>query len=140
MTQTDAMEPEYVAAMREHVERLAEELGELRQLAADGTPLSPLLYRAGERNLQLLTEACIGIAKQKLKAKRVVVPSESRQAFAKLAAMDEDHSGTPWNKVIGLRNALVHDYLNLDPEIVNTVIREGHYETLLAFARQHVAG
>lgn len=57
MTKTDAMEPEYAAAMREHVERLAEELGELRRLAADGTPLPPLLYRAGERNLLLLTEA-----------------------------------------------------------------------------------
>ena len=137
---TERMEPEYVAAMREHVEQLAEELGELRRLASEGNALPPLLYRAAERNLQLLTEACIGIAKQKLKALGLVVPSESRQAFAKLAAMGADHSGTPWNKVIGLRNALVHDYLNLDPQIVTTVVREGHYETLLAFAREHLVG
>ncbi len=135
---TERMEPEYVAAMREHVEQLAEELDELRRLASEGSALPPLLYRAAERNLQLLTEACIGIAKQKLKASGLVVPSDSRQAFAKLAAMGADHSGTPWNKVIGLRNALVHDYLNLDPQIVTTVVREGHYETLLAFVREQL--
>lgn len=89
------MEPEYIAATREHVDQLAEELGELRRLASDGNPLPPLLYRAAERNLQLLTGACIGIPKQKIKAVAVVAPSESRQAFAKLAAMGEDHSGAP---------------------------------------------
>jgi uncharacterized protein YutE (UPF0331/DUF86 family) len=113
-----------------------EELEELKALANVGDALPPLLYRAAERNLQLLTGACIGIAKQKLKALGGVVPSESRQAFAKLAAMGEDHSDTPWNKGIGLRNALMHDYLNLDPEIVTEVVREGPYERLLSFARE----
>ncbi|WP_233095603.1 HepT-like ribonuclease domain-containing protein [Shewanella putrefaciens] len=27
-----------------------------------------------------------------------------------------------WRKVIGLRNALVLDYLNIDPEIIRSVI------------------
>jgi uncharacterized protein YutE (UPF0331/DUF86 family) len=136
---TNPMEPEYVHAMQEHVGQLAEELGELQRLASESNSLPPLRYRAAERNLQRLTEACIGIAKQKLKALGLVVPSESRQAFAKLVAMGEDHSGTPWNKVIGLRNALVHDDLNLDAGIVNEVIREGHYRRLLAFAREQLA-
>lgn len=133
------MEPEYSAAMREHVAQLAEELGELQRLAKENAALSPLLYRAAERNLQLLTEACIGIAKQKLKALGMTVPGDSRQAFSKLASLEGDHSGVPWNKVIGLRNALVHDYLNLDPQIVTGVIRDGHYEQLLTFVDEQLA-
>jgi uncharacterized protein YutE (UPF0331/DUF86 family) len=128
------MEREYIDAMQEHLATLAEELAQLSQAATQPSGLSPLLYRAAERNLQLLTEACIGIAKQRLKALGQAVPSEARQAFAKLHRLGHDHSGTPWNKVIGLRNALVHDYLNLDAGIVESVIRQRDYQRLLDFA------
>lgn len=128
------METEYIDAMREHLATLAEELEQLHQAALRPEGLAPLLYRAAERNLQLLTEACIGIAKQRLKSLGVVVPSDARQAFAKLQTLGHDTSGTPWNKVIGLRNALVHDYLNLDAEIVKNIIRRRDYRTLLDFA------
>jgi uncharacterized protein YutE (UPF0331/DUF86 family) len=128
------MEREYIDAMREHLATLAEELAQLSQAATQPNGLSPLLYRAAERNLQQLTEACIGIAKRRLMALGQVVPSEARQAFAKLHGLGHDHSGTPWNKVIGLRNALVYDYLNLDAGIVESVIRQRDYQRLLDFA------
>jgi len=128
------MEREYIDAMREHLATLAEELEQLFQAATQPNGLSPLLYRAAERNLQLLTGACIGIAKQRLKALGQVAPSEARQAFAKLHGLGHDHSGPPWNKVIGLRNALVYDYLNLDAGIVESVIRQRDYQRLLDFA------
>ena len=134
------MEPEYAAAMREHVAQLAEELAELQRLAHQEPALPALLYRAAERNLQLLTEACIGVAKQALKARGLTIPGDARQAFSKLAALDADHSGVPWNKVIGLRNALVHDYLNMGPQIVTGVVREGQYERLLTFVDEQLAG
>nr|WP_218124381.1 DUF86 domain-containing protein [Halomonas pantelleriensis] len=101
--------------------------------------LSPLVYRAAERNLQLLTEACIGIAKQTLKAQGVVAPSDARQAFAKLRSMGLDATEAEWPKIIGLRNALVHDYLNLDERIVLDIIREQRYQLLLDFADQRLA-
>jgi uncharacterized protein YutE (UPF0331/DUF86 family) len=41
-----------------------------------------------------------------------------------------------WRKVIGLRNALVHDYLNIDPEIIRSVIDQGYSDRLFAFAEQ----
>ncbi|MEA3252479.1 MAG: DUF86 domain-containing protein [Pseudomonadota bacterium] len=128
------MESEYIDAMREHLATLAEELEQLHQAASTPEGLNALLYRAAERNLQLLTEACIGIAKQRLKSLGVVVPSDARQAFSKLQSLNHDRSGTPWNKIIGLRNALVHDYLNLDAEIVKTIIRQRDYRSLLDFA------
>ena len=128
------METEYIDAMREHLATLAEELAQLHQAASQPEGLNALLYRAAERNLQLLTEACIGIAKQHLKSLDTVVPSDARQAFAKLQSLGHDMSGIPWNKVIGLRNALVHDYLNLDAKIVVDIIRQRDYQMLLSFA------
>ncbi|MCD6009989.1 MULTISPECIES: type VII toxin-antitoxin system HepT family RNase toxin [Halomonadaceae] len=132
------METEYIDAMREHLATLAEELEQLHQAASTPEGLNALLYRAAERNLQLLTEACIGIAKQRLKSLGVVVPSDARQAFSKLQSLNHDRSGTPWNKIIGLRNALVHDYLNLDAEIVKAIIRQRDYRSLLDFAERQL--
>ncbi|MDN3554917.1 type VII toxin-antitoxin system HepT family RNase toxin [Halomonas maura] len=132
------MEIEYIDAMREHLATIAEELDLLHQASTAPGGLNALLYRAAERNLQLLTEACIGIAKQRLKSLGMVVPSDARQAFTKLQSLGHDSSGTPWNKVIGLRNALVHDHLNLDAEIVKTIIRQRDYRSLLAFAHEQL--
>nr|WP_299243423.1 DUF86 domain-containing protein [uncultured Halomonas sp.] len=128
------MEQEYTTALREHVATLAEELEQLHQVAQRAQGLDPLLYRAAERNLQLLTEACIGIAKRRLKALGAVVPSEARQAFAKLQSLEHETGNVPWNKVVGLRNALVHDYLNLDADIVVAIIHQGQYRSLIDFA------
>lgn len=47
-----------------------------------------------------------GIVRQE----RFPVPLEARQVFEKLKAEGQDHSNIPWNTVIGMRNALVHDY------------------------------
>lgn len=41
-----------------------------------------------------------------------------------------------WRKIIGLRNALVHDYLNINPEIIRSVIAQGYSEQLFIFASQ----
>ena len=39
-----------------------------------------------------------------------------------------------WDKVIGLRNALVLDYLNIDPEIIRSVTTQGCSDRLFVFA------
>ena len=96
--------------------------------------ISRMVYRTSERLLQLLTEACIGIAKQTLKAEGKPVPSDARKAFFQLHAIGLDPTGADWNRIIGMRNALVHDYLNLSPERVLDVIRTDQYQVLLDFA------
>ena len=35
-----------------------------------------------------------------------------------------------------MRNALIHDYLNIEPEIINIVIKKATYEELFLFAEQ----
>ncbi len=134
------MESEYVDAMREHFATLAEELEQLHQAALKQEGLNALLHRAAERNLQLLTGACIGITKQRLKSQGVVVPSDARKAFDKLRSLGHDTSHIPWNKVVGQRNALVHDYLNLDDTIVEGIISRKDYQQLLDFAEAQLKG
>lgn len=125
----------YRDAMREHLAQLAEELLEIKALLSQQEHLPTIAYRAAERNLQLLIEACIGIAKQSLKAQGLQVPSDARKAFGKLNALGLDNTKTDWNRVIGMRNALVHDYLNIEPERIVEVIRNNAYTDLLKFAQ-----
>ena len=112
------MDEAYRLAMQEQVAQLKEELSEIEKMLDSNGHLSMLAYRAAERNLQLLIEACIGIAKQTLKAQGCQSPTDARQVFAKLKAKGMDPTDTPWPQVIGMRNALVHDYLNFDPEVL----------------------
>ncbi|SFX09216.1 type VII toxin-antitoxin system HepT family RNase toxin [Marinospirillum alkaliphilum] len=128
------MDEIYIAAMQEHLAQLAEELEELSALLEVSERLPQLIYRGAERNLQLLTEACIGIAKQTLKSRALAVPSDARQSFIKLRALGLDPTDADWNRIIGLRNALVHDYLNFDPAVVLQIIKARKYQVLLDFA------
>lgn len=129
----------YRIAMKAQVAELAEELEEILDQLESKTTTSRMVYRAAERSLQLLTEACIGIAKQSLKGIDKEVPADARKAFSKLRMLGLDPTGADWNKIIGMRNALVHDYLNLDPERVLEVIKNKHYYVLLDFAKARLA-
>lgn len=128
------MDEAYRSAMQEQLAELEEDLQLLAQSMAEKGYADRHEYRAAERNLQLLVEACIGIGKRMLKARGKHVPNQAREVFAKLQALGLDTGNVPWNKVIGMRNALVHDYLNVDRELVLDVVTAGHYRTLLEFA------
>jgi uncharacterized protein with HEPN domain len=43
-----------------------------------------------------------------------------------------------WRKIIGKRNALVHDYLNIEPEIIRQVIKQNVYLGLYRFAEEGI--
>ena len=132
------MEEAYVSYMHERVLGLKEEIEDiLVELVKNPAP-SRMVYRSAERSLQLLTEACIGIAKRTLKAEGKQVPSDARQAFSKLKSLGLDSTSADWNRIIGMRNALVHDYLNIEPDRVLDVIRLKHYEVLLDFAAERL--
>ncbi|MGL5336731.1 MAG: type VII toxin-antitoxin system HepT family RNase toxin [Enterovibrio sp.] len=126
----------YITALRLSLERYQMELLEIKTLLAQRA-LSNLEYRAAERTLQVSIEACIGVAKHWAKALAGHTPQDAYQAFEILvqrgALPSEQLVG--WKKIIGLRNALVHDYLNIDPEIIRSVIAQGHSNQLFLFAK-----
>mgnify|MGYP000511674577 FL=1 len=127
----------YIGALRINLSRYKAELSEIRAILALRA-LSNLEYRAAERTLQVSIEACIGVAKHWAKALASHTPQDAYQAFEILAQRGELSPDTliGWRKIIGLRNALVHDYLNIDPEIIRSVIAQGYSDQLFTFADQ----
>ena len=111
------------------------EIAELAAILKD-RPLSGLEYRAAERTLQVAIEACIGIAKHWSKALQGYSKPNVYESFEVLAQHQyltlEELKG--WKKVIGLRNVLVHEYLNVNPETVRSVIADGYTQHLFDFA------
>lgn len=130
----------YITALRLSLARYQAELLELRTLLGQRA-LSNLEYRAAERTLQVSIEACIGIAKHWSKALAGHSPQDAYQGFEILAqrGVQPPESLRNWRKVVGLRNALVHDYLNIDPEIVRSIIAQGYSDQLFDFAEQGLA-
>jgi hypothetical protein len=36
----------------------------------------------------------------------------------------DEHPGLPWREIIGLRHRLVHDYADIHPELIWTIVRD----------------
>ncbi|MCH1921343.1 DUF86 domain-containing protein [Shewanella sp. A3A] len=127
----------YITSLRLSLSRYQAELAEIKSLLGERA-LSNLEYRAAERTLQVSIEACIGIAKHWAKALAGHSPQDAYQAFEILCQRGQQPADglTGWRKVIGLRNALVHDYLNIDPEIIRSVIAQSYTDQLFTFAKQ----
>lgn len=125
----------YLSEAKKHKLRYQQELDELR---ADhiSQGLKSRDYRAAERLLQVYTELCIGLAKHWLKHLQGQSSGEAYQTFQLLAEhgnITTDELGK-WRRIIGMRNGLVHDYLNVDPLIVTGIIEHKHYQDLSDFA------
>ncbi|MCQ8103066.1 DUF86 domain-containing protein [Methylomonas sp. SURF-2] len=128
------MDETYVFSMREHLAELKSELQGLTDIA-NQRALSRYEYRAAERTLQVLIEVCIGIAKHWNYFFFKTAPADAYAAFEKLSRQGVERvNDVEWRKIIGMRNALVHDYLNIEPEIIRAVIKKAAYKGLLEFA------
>lgn len=106
-----------------------------KQRLAQGLMLTPLEQNGVLHALPVLIENAIGKAKQLLKARGEAVPISAYDAFAALARLDKiDQAQLPaWNAVIGLRNRIVHDYMNIDMPRVLDLVRHGRYEFVAEF-------
>jgi uncharacterized protein YutE (UPF0331/DUF86 family) len=106
-----------------------------KQRLVDGLALSPLEQGGVLHALQILIENAIGKAKQLLKAQDEAVPVSAYDAFAALArrgTIPQDQLPA-WNAIIGLRNRIVHDYMNIDMQRVQELVAMGHYEFVTVF-------
>ncbi|MDP3515052.1 MAG: DUF86 domain-containing protein [Sulfuritalea sp.] len=109
-------------------------LDEARSKLVAGEILSGLEQNGVLHALQVLIGNAIGKSKQMLKAGEPA-PVSAYDAFAALAR----RGGIPadelpaWNAVIGLRNRIVHDYMNIDMARVLELVQLGRHEFVTAF-------
>lgn len=104
-------------------------LDEARARIVSGHPLNALEQNGLLHGFQVLIENAIGKAKQQLKAQGETVPVSAHDAFAALARLGVigEESLPTWHGMIGLRNRIVHDYMNVDIDrIVELVLDRRH--------------
>jgi uncharacterized protein YutE (UPF0331/DUF86 family) len=125
----------YIDSMEEHVNECVEDLNSLYQLLQTRS-WTRVERKGAERLLQVLVEASIGLAKHWLKSQNKVLPNDAYSVFEKLVDLQllPANELPEWRKIIGLRNAIVHDYLNLDEKLIRAVITNQMYLKLQSFA------
>jgi len=110
-------------------------------LAESGRDMSALEQAGMLHALQVLIENAIGKAKQALKASGQPVPVSAYDAFAALARHNlmAVFDLPPWNAIVGLRNRIVHEYMNVDVSQVSEIVSQGHYQFVLDFLRRPIS-
>jgi len=65
-----------------------------------------------------------------------VLPTDAYSVFEKLMELQliPAEDAQEWQRIIGMRNAIVHDYLNLDEKIIKAIVVNKMYLKLQAFA------
>jgi uncharacterized protein YutE (UPF0331/DUF86 family) len=116
--------------------RLAELLDELEQIRADGrlAYLSDFRTRlATQHALQLAVQTCIDIGAHLIAELNLTLPSDYRGIFTALLPTGLDAElGDRLGRAAGMRNILVHDYLDLDHEVILSALES--LEDLRRFA------
>lgn len=100
-----------------------------------GASLSRLEQNGVLHAIQVLVENAIGKAKQLLKARGDQVPFSAYDSFSALAGRGivPEADLPSWNAAIGLRNRIVHDYMNIDMDLVLELVRNEQYRFVTNF-------
>jgi uncharacterized protein YutE (UPF0331/DUF86 family) len=91
-------------------------------------------------NLERACRQCIDLANHLIKIRKLGIPKESRESFQLLAEkgiLPRDLSGR-LQKMVGVRNVLVHQYQEVDIDLMIEVV-EVHLDDLLEFSNHAVA-
>ncbi len=116
-------------------------LAQAKAILCQGRELTPLEQGGVLHALQILIENAIGKAKQWLKAGAQPVPVSGYDAFRALAnrGLIQAQELPAWNAVIGLRNRLVHDYMNIDATQITALLVANKDQFVVDFLRQPYA-
>lgn len=110
-------------------------LEEAHQKLSTDVTLSRLEQNGVLHALQVLIENAIGKAKQILKAEGEPVPVSAYDAFTALVRINRisENDLAAWNASIGLRNRIVHEYMNIDMGLVLELVRVNQYMFVVEF-------
>ncbi|HFE38436.1 MAG TPA: DUF86 domain-containing protein [Gammaproteobacteria bacterium] len=110
-------------------------LDEAREKILSGIALSRLEKNGVLHALQILIENAIGKTKQLLKAKGEPVPVSAYDAFSALARVKllTENELSQWNAIIGLRNRIVHEYMNIDMAQVIELVKLNKHQFVVDF-------
>ena len=110
-------------------------LDQARQRLLANQPLNRLEESGVLHALQVLVENAIGKAKHTVKASNAPVPVSAYDAFSSLRQLGKLGGGVieEWNSIIGLRNRIVHDYMNVDMALVLGLVRDQRYRFVTEF-------
>jgi uncharacterized protein YutE (UPF0331/DUF86 family) len=116
----------YEREIQKNIIRMNRILREYRDTDRDWSEIDRL---AIERCLQILIESVIGLSRYVLNTVFSINVSRSREAVDELKRLGEltrdEHNKL--TKIIGFRNILVHDYLNVDDTITMAIITKQDY-------------
>ena len=112
-----------------------------RKQLQEGNTLSRLEENGVLHALQMLIENAIGKAKQILKANDEPVPVSAYDALAALARIEmiKGEDLPAWNATIGLRNRIVHEYMNIDVSRVLELVRVNQHHFVVEFLLAPIA-
>lgn len=115
-------------------------LAQAKTILQGGQLLTPLEQAGVLHALQILIENAIGKAKQLLKASNQPVPLSGYDAFKALANLGQvSQSDLPaWNAIVGLRNRIVRDYMNIDMDQVITLVVTDKDQFVVHFLLQQI--
>lgn len=110
-------------------------LDEARMTLLAGGALSRLEQNGVLHAIQVLVENAVGKAKQLLKSAGKQVPLSAYDSFIGLEELGLVKTGslTDWNAAIGLRNRIVHDYMNIDMFRVLELVKKDQYRFITDF-------
>lgn len=116
-------------------------LDEARATLLAGGGLSRLEQNGVLHAIQMLVENAIGKAKQLHKAADKQVPLSAYDSFLGLAELGviKTNDLHAWNAAIGLRNRIVHDYMNIDMQRVLELVKNEQYRFITDFLLAPIA-
>lgn len=102
---------------------------------------SKIEIRAVKNSIQVIVENSIGKAKRILKKFNCpIVPQKGSDAFEFMYEMGliEDEQFSTMKNAIGLRNAMIHDYMNFNDDILKNVVISKKYSDIINFLKSDI--
>lgn len=120
----------YLTSTRQTAETEKEVLDLLHEKVAQTDALDKIEIRAARASMQIIIENAIGKARRTLKHYNCpLVPSRARDALVIMydAGLLSDEMYQSLMAAVGFRNAMIHDYMNFDENVLLGILRDKKY-------------